>query len=347
MPNWTQVIDRFADRKPNPRNGDRVEWSATRTEAMGGGTVVRAFCEDRTLYSYGTHFPLAHYLGQDHDGRHVFLKNGDRNSPTTNRMVAETQSKCYGPTVSLSALQAAGLAVPTLADIVDWREAPRTMLYRDTRTGEFYRNWDYRTQSGIGDPFPRPAQGQWMPYSSSQGDIMERGTWHVLGATLIRSGDRYYLCSLDEGRYFVSELAAPAASVDEAFEGLKPDAVRTAERDGLPVVRQGEWFFLPTGLDDGAMARELGTTKAGLARKAKRDGLPRQRNDSNVHDVKQVVTEDGRRFARGRVFHRSPGFRGETGTLTREHKTINLGDRWHLVVANTQKAAWSMGGSFD
>lgn len=350
MPNWGDVIKRFATRKPNPRKGGRVEWSATPSESMhGGGNIVRAFTdsEGKNLYSYGRHFVLAIHLGKDAEGRDVFLKNGDRNSPTTNAMVRETQSRCYGPTVSLSALDAAGIAHGlTLAHIVDWREDRREYLYRDRRDGKFYQEVDFATNTGRGE-FRKPEQGMWIPRDEWNADF-QSGCWHVLGAVLIRD-DRgiHYLCALDEGRYFVSKLAAPATTVDEAIAGLKPDPVREAEAAGSPVVRQGEWFFIPTGKDDAALAAELGTSKTKLRDTARPAPLPRDRTDSNVHEVRQYVTPDGKRYARGNVFHRTPGWRGERGTITREHRTVNLGDTWHLVHANTQQEAWSMGGSFD
>jgi hypothetical protein len=351
MPTWEQVIDRFASRTPNKRNNGRVSWEATASASMHDKweKIVRAFCDERALYSYGRHFVLAHYLGQDTEGRHVFLKNGDRNSPTTNRMVAHTQRACYGPTVSMSALESAGIAGSlTLENIVDWRNGTGDRLYRDKSDGKFYRDWDHSNNRGKWEN-PRPSQGMWIPYRYNDDDrSYEMGDWHVLGAVLIRSdrGD-YYLCSLDEGRYFVSKLAGPAATVDEAFASLKPEPVREAEREGMTVIRQGEWFFVATGQDDAALAQDLGVSRTRLGTLARVDALPRDRADSNRHDVKQVITPDGRRLAKGKVFHRTPGFGGEKGTLTREHRTINLGETWHLVYQNTQQAAWSMGGNFD
>src|SRR5205823_3668096 len=75
------------------------------------------------------------------------------------------------------------------------------------------------------------------------------GVWHVVASCLIYFGGRYLLSAIDEGSYFVSELSAPATSIQEAFALLKPREVRKAEAKGATVHRQGEWFFVAIGVD--------------------------------------------------------------------------------------------------
>jgi hypothetical protein len=78
-------------------------------------------------------------------------------------------------------------------------------------------------------------------------------TIHTLGDSVIRVKDRFYLSAVDEtgvgaGMYFLAELAtdrAPASLAD-AFNALKPPVVREAEAQGTNVLRQGEWFAIPT-----------------------------------------------------------------------------------------------------
>jgi hypothetical protein len=70
-------------------------------------------------------------------------------------------------------------------------------------------------------------------------------------------GKARFLCGHDERHWFVAALPEdrPAKSVTDAFEALKPDDVRSAERllrsrekkqrRNAARLRQGEWFFVP------------------------------------------------------------------------------------------------------
>jgi len=82
--NAHEIVSRFARRIPNPRKGGAVEWRGARSydsssSGFGGDGFVgaRIYCESNTLYSYGPHFALAHYLGE-RDSKSFFLKNGDQ-----------------------------------------------------------------------------------------------------------------------------------------------------------------------------------------------------------------------------------------------------------------------------
>src|ERR1700686_1771227 len=105
-----EVIRRFAERVPNPRDGGRVNWRGNvgyggpQSGWGGQGHVgARIYCEGDSLFSYGHHWRLAIYLGEK-NGKPVFLKNGDRASVTTNSQLAVVQGMCPGPTVSFSAI---------------------------------------------------------------------------------------------------------------------------------------------------------------------------------------------------------------------------------------------------
>jgi hypothetical protein len=54
---------------------------------------------------------------------------------------------------------------------------------------------------------------------------------------------KYFLCSMDNRNYFMSELPGKPRTIDAAFNSLLPDKVK-----GLvpgKYLRQGEWFFIP------------------------------------------------------------------------------------------------------
>src|SRR5438477_8019049 len=95
--NTHDIVRRFAARIPNPRNSGTVAWrgsvgyaSASGGFSGSGFTGARIYCEKNSLYSYGSHFALAHFLGE-RAGQKLFLKNGDRASQTTSRQQAEVQ----------------------------------------------------------------------------------------------------------------------------------------------------------------------------------------------------------------------------------------------------------------
>jgi hypothetical protein len=50
--------------------------------------------------------------------------------------------------------------------------------------------------------------------------------------------------------YFLAELATDRApqTLEDAFNALKPPVVREAEARGSNILRQGEWFAIPTKL---------------------------------------------------------------------------------------------------
>ncbi len=54
-----------------------------------------------------------------------------------------------------------------------------------------------------------------------------------------------YLLGHDERQLFVLR-SQPVTSIRDALEWLKPGLVRFAESNGVKVIRQGDWFFIPT-----------------------------------------------------------------------------------------------------
>ena len=201
--------------------------------------------------------------------------------------------------------------------------------------------------------------------------------WHVVTSCLIYFDGRYLLSAIDEGSYFVSELSAPATSIQEAFALLKPREVRKAEAKGATVIRQGERFFVSTGIrTDRELARLLNLPSLGDVKIA---SLPRPKDSTgsslgNCHRC--FVVEWGNEFwARGTVRHqretdryiqemRPSPWHGDNGKLvpmpvksgftyraTHEHAAVKLGKTWHRVYRNTEvgsrtaaRTRWGRGG---
>jgi hypothetical protein len=157
----------------------------------------------------------------------------------------------------------------------------------------------------------------------------------------VRVRDRYYLSAVDEtgtswrGMYFLAELLTdrPPATLAEAFNFLKPKAVREAEARGAQVRRQGEWFAIPTKLLTSELMRDV---ERGLA----------------VYRREHVLGRDGHHKVEEAVIYRAGPRKGEVyarGVVTHtgnEHKDLDLGTiRWHQLVHNIQGASYTLSGN--
>jgi len=75
-------------------------------------------------------------------------------------------------------------------------------------------------------------------------------TVHYTGASLFRVGKKHFLFDLDRREIeqkifnpFLVELPGSPKTIADAYDSLTPDAVKEADRNGVEVKRQGEWFF--------------------------------------------------------------------------------------------------------
>lgn len=130
--------------------------------------------------------------------------------------------------------------------------------------------------------------------------------------------------------YFLCELPrTSAATVDDAFEALKPPEVVGALGAGLDVLRQGDIFAIPTSLT----TREL-KSRGKLLVKA------HPLLTTNHVATAQISTNDGDLYARGILTHQ-PSFREP------DHARVKLGDgkTWYRIVKNTVPTAKTRSGS--
>lgn len=84
------------------------------------------------------------------------------------------------------------------------------------------------------------------PYSSEQ----QR---HFTGALLLQNNGRKFLMDIDREEIkhkifnaFFVEVDKKVKTISEAYESMKPQSVKDAEKAGKTVLRQGEWFFVQT-----------------------------------------------------------------------------------------------------
>ena len=80
---------------------------------------------------------------------------------------------------------------------------------------------------------------------------------HFVGAMLIEVKEKQFLFDIDRRELkhyrfnpFLSELPKKTNTIKQAYEILKPKEVKEAEKKGIKVKRQGEWFFIPSKLPE-------------------------------------------------------------------------------------------------
>lgn len=192
---------------------------------------------------------------------------------------------------------------------------------------------------------------------------------HLLLMTRDGGEKHKFLCGHDERHWFVAAVPerAPVSTVKTAFEALQPARVRRElDRKGVRVknrhrrrndafLRQGEWFFVPTGrveIPGGVVLRDE----------------PLRRGGGKPHRCEELVRTGGEtvyvsaRHPNGltqaqyaKLLDRNPAMRGLQWVAQRrnpevfvrgkvrhaDHKTIVL-DGWHRVLMNTETEAAAM-----
>lgn len=209
-------------------------------------------------------------------------------------------------------------------------------------------------------------------------NIRDRATGRLLETKWVRRRKVKFLSSYDYAEpqrpYFLCELPrTDAATVEEAFEALKPAEVLAAEAhpllsengEPLEVLRQGDVFAIPTTYTE----RELGQiavmfdSPEGKVRTRLRSkhGSGAFILSTNHTATRVIVTRDGY-YGQGMLYHDPLGFRQP------DHRRVKLGDgkTWYRLVKNTvpiartgmthraanvnqsgQSRAWTLGGMVD
>lgn len=355
-----------------PDQYDTARFGSPEHTNRNGARVSAIYCEGPVLYNYGSHFPLAKFLGtipgRGRGGKptKLFVLNGDASgqsggwgTPTARFQSMLLNSVGSAPVVSVQGIKAAGVHFADLTrdQIVDWTRPDTVSVRRHPDTGKYVYLEPGRTEAGHHTvtpiPWTPPRQGMFVPTGSVDEDGRVVGYWHVLGGALLRATDgRHLLCGVDEGRYFVSQLRRRAATVTAAFHQLKPAAVRAAEAAGLKVRRQGEWFFVPTAFTTAALAALTGLPESALLAQIRKSWpLDDDRRKDNVHRVDQFPFGGSTAskatappcLVRGTVTHCTRiGW-----TRTGEHADLKLDHVWHVPYKNTEVQSWSQAGRFD
>src|SRR5919106_3979202 len=135
---------------------------------------------------------------------------------------------------------------------------------------------------------------------------------------------RHFLCGMDEQHLFVAQLPRPVSAVAAAHRALKPQHVDAAEKRGLRVERQGEWFFVEILRHE---LRELeAEVRANRARLRRRVGIAQaasinRRGRPHVADEGFMI--GAAIYARGDVRHP-------------DHRTVHFRE-WRRVWGNLER----------
>jgi hypothetical protein len=178
---------------------------------------------------------------------------------------------------------------------------------------------------------------------------------HILGAVLIRYENRYFLSSVDEENrrsYFLVELGKKAATVDEAFSGLAPQEVKTAEIMNRPIQRQGEVYCIETTLTDQDIKRMAASKGTEYRRKIGYfvQILGIRHYATRVVEIKNRRGRVLETYVSGTLRHATHlqfTTRRSWGRGGPEHNILHLGSTWWKAVKNTVKEGWTSVGRVD
>jgi hypothetical protein len=277
------------------------------TKKEGRTPTGNIFFEGDVLYSYGYHFVLAIRLQSG-----VYLLNGDTYSHTTG-----AQQACVRHIVRNEKHFIVPFSALNSAHIIDTHYGAHV---EDLKI-EFLNKEPDRIVPTPTTEYPNR-------------------TLHLMGSSLFRQdfGDRYgyYLSGLDETAvdpwrsFFLIELTSEVLTVKDAYESLKPDAVKYTEAKGEDVLRQGEWFFVPARFSTNSLEQYPVRKQYELVHPVTNTGH---------HIVTNAVVVNDRVFCKGTCRHRP-------NTRNPEHKMVCL-PVWSMAIPNVQKASWSAGGRID
>jgi len=145
----------------------------------------------------------------------------------------------------------------------------------------------------------------------------------------------YFLFDIDRNdlklknfNVFLSKLARPCSSIEDAYASLKPKEIFDAERFmGKQCERQGEWFFIPVQ-GEHEVKKEAKWNRGRPARQ----GAILQAKGNRPHYV-EMLSDEG--YVKGKVTHGGGG-----------HIPINL-KQWHRAVPNTATESFKISGDVD
>lgn len=195
--------------------------------------------------------------------------------------------------------------------------------------------------------------------TDSYNDVKKEEKRHFTGASVFKVDKEVFLFDFDRNElkhgilnpFLVKLSVKNVKSVQEAYESLKPEEVLRAEKLGLDVERQGEWFFIPANeitskkLDKLKKEVKSITLRAGPNRPNYGEGLQMYQgkpvgDQSRMRDREEI--EQAREVSKASEFFMS----GTIKHSGREHKDLVL-KGWFKAVPNTAVASFTILGDVD
>jgi hypothetical protein len=291
------------------------------------------YFEGDTIYSYGSHFPMAIRYHSPEIGE-WYLVNGDKYSVTTGAHQSKLrQALQYKNTfvIPFSALEQACIEKKSIV-LLDQEDEKFIPVKRVDKDGNPYEAEVHLLGAAL---FTARRYGRFYNATTREWtDVDEHATFlSGLDETGRNPWAAYFLAQLDQTK--VDDLLG-SLTVEDGYEVLKPEEVREAEAENEVVLRQGEWFFVRV---DDILQTSLNILERKKPEKVEKNGLLPNREEAREKRHKatrMVITDDGKVFARGTVRH--------TGG---DHKMLKLDGGWYQVFENTQIAGWSARGDID
>jgi hypothetical protein len=207
---------------------------------------------------------------------------------------------------------------------------------------------------------------EWNGEKSVEKKIVENQ--HFTGASLFEVDGKTYLFDIDRREQehkifnpFLSEVPGSPKTIAEAYEALKPKAVKVAESKGLKVLRQGEWFLIPA---KAPKLKKLSAEEKALALVNTRFGL--DNNPLLDKKTKELITKKALKIQeslpkpttlragqnrpntveQGLIVNKTTYVTGTKKHSGREHADLKL-DGWYIPVANTAIKSVTITGDID
>lgn len=313
-----------------------------KTPRYGYGTYKEVFYDDAsTLYSYGYHWPLA--IRQKNG---TIVRNGDKfrggwGATTGSASKTMDQVRLLETLLPKSPM----ISFATVGQIVHGKGLSQytNQVLDFIRVAQFIDTQEsFSLHTSIGDSdWDKPIPSG-VTVTNTEHDPNGNPTskyLHRIGASLFEHSGKYYLAAMDEGSYFISVLPDSCEKVSKAFEILKPEIAKKAERQGRNVLRQGEWFMIP--IENKSLLEKAKS----FEKKAVLHPLRKYPTSENAHLVKLFSIED-KDIVYGQMKHVKFNTKTNKWNLTGEHKTVKM-ETPHLLVCNTSLEDYSAESPVD
>jgi len=290
------------------------------------GKASNMFIDGRVLYSYGYHFPLLVRLDWG------YLQNADRYSPTTSchQSLASRYADALVPFSALSQAIAG-------ERVSGWPRYDRyhrlfsvlfelELVHKEEERIDLVGYIELTSNKRITVPEYNRLPADERRYFTA---LYERRPESLI----LRHKSRYLLSSMDNQRYFISELPEPVETVEQGFEILKPKELDPNKE----WVRQGEWFFqlwdVPASLIWGQ-----GDHRKAYKYLQRQFVLPRSSDSANPHIATRGAIIKGTIVVSGQVRHP-------------EHRMLRLSTskdpKLFVAYHNRAVQSWSADGRVD